>query len=213
MGQPHKESPRGIKGSLSEASATHASMNPAPQEQASQGDCNKHPHQAAPSDLSRAPGQPAQQGPASGRCGNVQSRATEGRVAVAKVNAQIMKSPQRRMPGGTDLARQPAPPVSQGPEQRHRLTYSERQKKRPASRKQNEVQPHTHATMQSYAKRSQTENPKPTHGAQSRPKPPRPRAGHDRASGPGQRLTLRHTRPTDTGTRCSGTGQQGDIDK
>jgi hypothetical protein len=58
------------------------------------------------------------------------------------------------------------------------------------------------------AKRSRIKHPKPTHGAQDRPKQPQPRAGLDRASGSGQRHASRRTRPTDTGTRCPGKGKR-----
>jgi hypothetical protein len=64
-----------------------------------------------------------------------------------------------------------------------------------------------HKARRRKAKRSRTNNPKPTHGAQNRPKPLQSRAGQDRSSGSGQRLASRRTRPTDTGTRCPGTGQ------
>jgi hypothetical protein len=58
------------------------------------------------------------------------------------------------------------------------------------------------------AKRSRTRHPKPTHGAQDRPKQPQPWAGRDRASESGQRHASRRTRPTDTGTRRPGKGQR-----
>jgi FKBP-type peptidyl-prolyl cis-trans isomerase len=92
----------------------------------------------------------------------------------------------------------------------------ERRKKTPASRKQNWVQSHIHATKQSHATQSEakTKMPNPHTRRQAglhhlRRGLARPRIGVRPAAHVATRVCrARHTRPTDTGTHCPGTGQR-----